>query len=126
MQALLQDPHGYFGGPGFGSGAYEFVKRMLHRYVNTSLSYLIVLVFLVSTIIDVVCIFDLHVSWFDMVTDQDLSGASLLTLMFLFELTVLQLTIKSSLTQFAKSNMRVVVVSTAFTVFMVFETVVKE
>jgi hypothetical protein len=38
----------------FGSGAYEFVRRMLHRYVNTSLSYLIVLVFLVGTIMDVV------------------------------------------------------------------------
>jgi preprotein translocase subunit SecG len=38
VQALLQDPQGYLGGPGFGSGAYEFVRRMLHRYVNTSLS----------------------------------------------------------------------------------------
>jgi beta-lactamase regulating signal transducer with metallopeptidase domain len=53
VQALLQDPQGYLGGPGFGSGAYEFVRRMLHRYVNTSLSYLIVLVFLVSTIMPV-------------------------------------------------------------------------
>jgi hypothetical protein len=43
VRALLQDPQGYLGGPGFGSGAYEFVRRMLHRYVNTSLSYLIVL-----------------------------------------------------------------------------------
>ena len=84
VQALLQDPQGYLGGPGFGSGAYEFVGRMLHRYVNTSLSYLIVLVFLVSTIMDVVEMLDLYVSWFAIVTDQDLSGASLFSLMFLF------------------------------------------
>ena len=84
MQALLQDPQGYLGGPGFGSGAYEFVRRMLHRYVNTSLSYLIVWVFLVSTIMDVVEMLDLFVSWFAIVTDQDLSGASLFSLMFLF------------------------------------------
>jgi hypothetical protein len=58
VQALLQDPQGYLGGPGIGSGAYEFVRRMLHRYVNTSLSYLIVLVFLVSTIMDVVEMLD--------------------------------------------------------------------
>jgi hypothetical protein len=57
---------------------------MLHRYVNTSLSYLIVLVFLVSTIMDVVEMLDLYVSWFAIVTDQDLSGASLFSLMFLF------------------------------------------
>jgi preprotein translocase subunit SecG len=46
VHALLQDLQGYLGGPGFGSGAYEFVRRMLHRYVNTSLhvSYLIVLI----------------------------------------------------------------------------------
>ena len=62
-----------------------------------------VLVFLVGTIIDVVYILDLHVSWFGIVIDQDLSGASLFPLMFLFELTVLQLTIKSSLTQFNKT-----------------------
>jgi hypothetical protein len=37
VQALLQDPQGYLGGPGFGSGAYEFAMRMLYRYVNTSL-----------------------------------------------------------------------------------------
>jgi hypothetical protein len=49
-----------------------------------SLSYLIVLVFLVSTIMDVVEMLDLYVSWFAIVTDQDLSGASLFSLMFLF------------------------------------------
>jgi hypothetical protein len=56
---------------------------------NTSLSYLIVLVFLVSTIMDVVEMLDLYVSWFAIVTDQDLSGASLFSLMFLFGPTVL-------------------------------------
>ena len=75
---------------------------MLHRYVNTSLSYLIVWVFLVSTIMDVVEMLDLYVSWFAIVTDQDLSGASLFSLMFLFGPTVLQLTIKSNWTQFDK------------------------
>jgi hypothetical protein len=44
---------------------------------------------------------DLYVSWFAIVTDQDLSGATLFSLMFLFWPTVLQLTIKSNWTQFA-------------------------
>jgi hypothetical protein len=39
----------------------------------------IVLVFLVGTIMDVVEMLDLYVSWFAIVTDQDLSGASLLS-----------------------------------------------
>jgi hypothetical protein len=47
-----------------------------------TVSYLIVLVFLVSTIMDVVEMLDLYVSWFAIVTDQDLSGASLFSLMF--------------------------------------------
>jgi hypothetical protein len=126
VQALLQDPQGYLGGQGFGSGAYEFVRRMLHRYVNTSLSYLIVLVFLVSTIMDVVEMLDLYVSWFAIVTNQDLSGASLFSLIFLIGPTVLQLTIKSNWTQFAKNSVRMVVASTVFIVFMVYETVVIE
>jgi hypothetical protein len=126
LQDVLHDPQGYLGGPGFGSGAYEFVRRMLHRYVNTSLSYLIVLVFLDSTIMDVVEMLDLYVSWFAIVTDQDLSGASLFSLMILFEPTVLQLTIKSNWTQFDKNSVRMVVVSTVFIVFMVYETVVIE
>ena len=29
VTALIQDPHGYFDGPGFGSGAYEFVSKRL-------------------------------------------------------------------------------------------------
>ena len=62
---------------------------------------------------------DLYVSWFAIVTDQDLSGASLFSLMFLYDLTVLQLTIKSNWTQFAKNSVRMVVVSTVFIVFMV-------
>ena len=126
MQAFLQDPQGYLGGPEFGSGAYDLVRRMLHRYVNTSLSYLIVFVFLVSTIMDVVEMLNSYVSWFAIVTDQDLSGASLFSLMFLFEPTVLQLTIKSNWTQFANNSVRMVVVSTVFILFMVYETVVIE
>jgi hypothetical protein len=75
---------------------------------------------------DVVEMLDLYVSWFAIVTDQDLSGASLFSLMFLFGPTVLQLTIKSNWTQFANNSVRMVVVSTVFIVFMVYETVVIE
>jgi hypothetical protein len=46
--------------------------------------------------------------------------------MFLFGPTVLQLTIQSNWTQFAKNSVRMVVVSTVFIVFMVYETVVIE
>ena len=46
--------------------------------------------------------------------------------MILFEPTVLQLTIKSNWTQFDKNSVRMVVVSTVFIVFMVYETVVIE
>jgi hypothetical protein len=75
---------------------------------------------------DVAEMLDLYVSWFAIVTDQDLSGASLFSLMFLFGPIVLQLTIKSNWTQFAKNSVRMVVVSTVFIVFMVYETVVIE
>jgi hypothetical protein len=37
---------------------------------------------------DVVEMLDLYVSWFAIVTDQDLSGASLFSLMFLFGPTI--------------------------------------
>jgi hypothetical protein len=46
--------------------------------------------------------------------------------MELYKLTALQLTIKSNWTQFAKNSVRMVVVSTVFIVFMVYETVVIE
>jgi hypothetical protein len=75
---------------------------------------------------DVVEMLDLYVSWFAIVTDQVLSGASLFSLMFLLGPTVLQLTIKSNWTQFVKNSVRMVVVSTVFIVFMVYETVVIE
>jgi hypothetical protein len=75
---------------------------------------------------DVVEMLNSYVSWFAIVTDQDLSGASIFSLMFLFEPTVLQLTIKSNWTQFANNSVRMVVVSTVFIVFMVYETVVIE
>ncbi len=43
VTARLHVPQGYFGvrGPGFGSGAYEFVSSRLHRYISTNLSYFI-------------------------------------------------------------------------------------
>ena len=48
------------------------------------------------------------------------------SLMILFEPTVLQLTIKSNWTQFDKNSVRMVVVSTVFIAFMVYETIVME
>ena len=45
VTALLQAPHGNFGGPGLGSGAYEFARSRLHKYVSTNLSCLMDLFF---------------------------------------------------------------------------------
>lgn len=122
VHALLHNPHGYFGGPGFGSGAYEFVKRMLQRYVNTSLSYLISLLFFDVSIIEVGMI-ESFVLWSEIVIDHDLSGALLFTLMYLSLLTALHLTVISRLAHFASTVVIIMVVSTAFIVFMVSKTV---
>lgn len=78
VTALLQAPHGYFDGPGLGSGAYEFARSRPHRYVSTNLSCLMVLFFFMRQLKEKEEISEVLFSLFAIVVDQELSGDLLL------------------------------------------------